>query len=101
MAKEVHRGVCVSPEHRKLREDLAACYRLLAHYRMTDLTYTHCTLRVPGPERRYLINPYGLMWGSFSVRSVTWARPRKSACVAAALGRFWAKASVRACLWLR
>ncbi len=62
MAKEVHRGVCVSPEHRKLREDLAACYRLLAHYRMTDLIYTHCTLRVPGPERRYLINPYGLMW---------------------------------------
>lgn len=46
----------------RLRQDLAACYRLLAHYRMTDLIYTHCTLRVPGPQIRYLINPYGLMW---------------------------------------
>lgn len=51
-----------APAHQRLREDLAACYRLLAHFRMTDLIYTHCTLRVPGPERRYLINPYGLMW---------------------------------------
>lgn len=49
-------------ELKKLRQDLAACYRLLAHYRMTDLIYTHCTLRVPGPERQYLINPYGVMW---------------------------------------
>ena len=48
-------------ELKKLRQDLAACYRLLAHYRMTDLIYTHCTLRVPGPERQYLINPYGVL----------------------------------------
>jgi ribulose-5-phosphate 4-epimerase/fuculose-1-phosphate aldolase len=46
----------------QLRQELAACYRLLAHFRLTDLIYTHCTLRVPGPEHRYLINPYGLMW---------------------------------------
>jgi ribulose-5-phosphate 4-epimerase/fuculose-1-phosphate aldolase len=59
-AKRKRNGLTVA--HRKLREDLAACYRLLAHFRMTDLIYTHCTLRVPGPERRYLINPYGLMW---------------------------------------
>ena len=46
----------------RLRQELAACYRLLAHFRLTDLIYTHCTVRVPGPEHRYLINPYGLMW---------------------------------------
>ncbi len=45
-----------------LRQQLAACYRLLAHFRMGDLIYTHCTLRVPGKRRCYLINPYGLMW---------------------------------------
>jgi ribulose-5-phosphate 4-epimerase/fuculose-1-phosphate aldolase len=45
-----------------LRQELAACYRLLAHFRLTDLIYTHCTVRVPGAEHRYLINPYGLMW---------------------------------------
>lgn len=59
-------GADADRELRALREDLAACYRLLAHFRMTDLIYTHCTLRVPGPERRYLINPYGLMWDEIS-----------------------------------
>ena len=60
---DIRRGMSAPDrEVRLLREELAACYRLLAHHRMTDLIYTHCTLRVPGPERRYLINPYGLMW---------------------------------------
>jgi ribulose-5-phosphate 4-epimerase/fuculose-1-phosphate aldolase len=49
-------------DERRLRQDLAACYRLLAHFKMTDLIYTHCTVRLPGPEHRYLINPYGLLW---------------------------------------
>lgn len=52
----------VSREERALRVELAACYRLLAHFRMTDLIYTHCTVRLPGPGHRYLINPYGLMF---------------------------------------
>jgi ribulose-5-phosphate 4-epimerase/fuculose-1-phosphate aldolase len=66
MAKTARKRGGLTRAHRKLREDLAACYRLLAHFRMTDLIYTHCTLRVPGPERRYLINPYGLMWDEIS-----------------------------------
>ncbi|NBU25777.1 MAG: class II aldolase/adducin family protein [Gammaproteobacteria bacterium] len=66
MAKTARKRGDLTRAHRKLREDLAACYRLLAHFRMTDLIYTHCTLRVPGPERRYLINPYGLMWDEIS-----------------------------------
>jgi ribulose-5-phosphate 4-epimerase/fuculose-1-phosphate aldolase len=60
----------ITREHQQLREDLAACYRLLAHFRMTDLIYTHCTLRVPGPERRYLINPYGLMWDEITAEDL-------------------------------
>ncbi len=43
------------------RLDLAACYRLIAHYRMTDLIYTHVSARIPGDEA-ILINPYGLMF---------------------------------------
>ncbi|MBU3671415.1 MAG: class II aldolase/adducin family protein [Sinobacteraceae bacterium] len=62
MSLAATQGAITQDEYQQLREDLAACYRLLAHFRMTDLIYTHCTLRVPGPERRYLINPYGLMW---------------------------------------
>jgi len=44
------------------RLDLAACYRLIAHYRMTDLIYTHVSARVPGECDAFLINPYGLMF---------------------------------------
>jgi ribulose-5-phosphate 4-epimerase/fuculose-1-phosphate aldolase len=47
---------------RRVRIDLAACYRLLAHYRMADLIYTHVSARVPGRSPRFLVNPYGLMF---------------------------------------
>ena len=46
----------------RARIELAACYRLIAHYRMTDLIYTHVSARVPGTPPRFLINPYGLMF---------------------------------------
>ena len=49
-----------SPTEQRLREELAACYRLIAHYRMTDLIFTHISVRIPGPEHHFLINPYGL-----------------------------------------
>lgn len=44
------------------RVDLAACYRLVAAYGWDDLIFTHISARVPGPEHRFLINPYGLMF---------------------------------------
>jgi ribulose-5-phosphate 4-epimerase/fuculose-1-phosphate aldolase len=45
-----------------LRVDLAACYRLVDHFGLTDLVYNHITARVPGGAHHYLINPYGLMY---------------------------------------
>ncbi|MFJ3487470.1 class II aldolase/adducin family protein [Pseudomonas sp. NPDC090202] len=51
-----------SPQEWQLRQELAACYRLIAHFRMTDLIFTHISLRIPGPEHHFLINPYGLMF---------------------------------------
>lgn len=59
-----------SPEEWQARIDLAACYRLLHHYRMTDLIYTHSTLRVPGEEGRFLINPYGWRWDEITASSL-------------------------------
>lgn len=44
------------------RVDLAALYRLFAHYGWTDLIYTHISARVPGEPNHYLINPYGLLF---------------------------------------
>lgn len=46
----------------ELRRQLAAVYRLVAHFRMTDLIFTHISVRVPGPEHHFLINPYGLLF---------------------------------------
>jgi len=44
-----------------LREDLAACYRLAAHYGWDDLVATHISARVPG-EEAFLINPFGMLF---------------------------------------
>jgi len=44
------------------RCELAALYRLLAHFRMTDLIDTHISARVPGAEAHFLINRYGLLF---------------------------------------
>ena len=42
------------------RCQLAALYRLIAHYRMTDLIDTHISLRVPHEPDHFLINRYGV-----------------------------------------
>jgi len=51
----------VSKEEWQARCDLAACYRLAAYYKWTDLIYTHFSARVPGTDD-FLINAYGLMF---------------------------------------
>ena len=40
----------VSPEEWQARVELAACYRLVDQYGMTDLIYNHITARIPGTE---------------------------------------------------
>ncbi len=51
----------VSAEEWATRVDLAACYRLAAHFGWDDLVFTHISARVPGTHD-FLINPYGLMF---------------------------------------
>lgn len=50
------------PAERELREDLAAAYRLIALFGMSDLVFTHLSVRLPGPGNRFLVNPYGLLF---------------------------------------
>lgn len=47
-------------ERARVRRDLAAAYRLVAHFQMDDSIFTHISARVPGPNEHFLINPYGL-----------------------------------------
>lgn len=60
----------VSPEEWQVRLDLAACYRLVDRYGMTDLIYNHITARVPGPGHHLLINLYGLLYKEISASSL-------------------------------
>lgn len=56
----------VSSEEWKLRIDLAAAFRLVAHHGWDDLIFTHLSVRIPGPEHHFLINPYNLMFDEIS-----------------------------------
>lgn len=60
----------VSAEEWQIRVDLAACYRLVAHYRWDDLIFTHISARVPGPEHHFLINPYGMLFEEITASSL-------------------------------
>src|SRR3546814_4194087 len=50
-----------SPEEWQARVDLAACYRLVDLYGLSDMMANHISARVPGAEEAFLINPYGMM----------------------------------------
>jgi ribulose-5-phosphate 4-epimerase/fuculose-1-phosphate aldolase len=52
------------------RVDLAACYRLVAAFGMTDLIYNHITARIPGSPDHILINPYGMMYEEITASSL-------------------------------
>jgi len=60
----------VSREEWQIRLDLAACYRLVDRYGMTDMIYNHITARVPGPEHHLLINLYGLTYKEITASSL-------------------------------
>jgi ribulose-5-phosphate 4-epimerase/fuculose-1-phosphate aldolase len=60
-------GNGVRPDHiteteAALRQELSDCYHLFAHLGWTETIFNHITVRVPGLERRYLINPFGLLY---------------------------------------
>ncbi len=60
----------VSEQEWQLRVDLAAAYRLVAAYGMSDLIYTHISARIPGPEHHFLINPYGMLFEEITASSL-------------------------------
>jgi ribulose-5-phosphate 4-epimerase/fuculose-1-phosphate aldolase len=68
-ATELVRGQVGAAEWQQ-RVDLAACYRLVAHYGWDDLIFTHVSARVPGPEHHFLINPYGMMFDEITASSL-------------------------------
>jgi ribulose-5-phosphate 4-epimerase/fuculose-1-phosphate aldolase len=60
----------VSPEEWQARVELAACYRLVDLYGMSDLIYNHITARIPGTQDHLLINLYGLLYREITASSL-------------------------------
>ena len=54
----------------QVRQDLAAAYRLVAHFGMDDSIYTHISARVPGTEDQFLINPFGMLFRDITASSL-------------------------------
>jgi ribulose-5-phosphate 4-epimerase/fuculose-1-phosphate aldolase len=60
----------VSEAEWELRVDLAAAYRMVASYGWDDLIFTHLSVRIPGPEHHFLLNPYNLMFEEVTASSL-------------------------------
>ena len=52
----------ISPEEWQARVDLAAVYRLIAHYGWDDVIYNHSSMRVPGEPRMFLMKKHDLLY---------------------------------------
>lgn len=52
------------------RIDLAACYRLVAIYGMSDMMANHISARVPDEDGAFLINAYGMMYEEITASSL-------------------------------
>jgi ribulose-5-phosphate 4-epimerase/fuculose-1-phosphate aldolase len=60
----------ISLTERQLRVDLAALYRIIAMHGWDDLLATHVSVRLPGPEHHFLINPLGWFFEEITASSL-------------------------------
>jgi ribulose-5-phosphate 4-epimerase/fuculose-1-phosphate aldolase len=52
------------------RQELAACYRIFAMMGWDELIFNHITVKVPGEDGAFLINPYGMHYGEVTASSL-------------------------------
>lgn len=60
----------IPAEEWTLRLELAACYRLFDYLGWAEMIFNHITMRVPGEEAHFLINPYGLHYSEVTARNL-------------------------------
>jgi ribulose-5-phosphate 4-epimerase/fuculose-1-phosphate aldolase len=60
----------VSKEEWETRVNLAACYRLMHEFGMTEMIANHISARVPGTHDQFLINPYGMLYEEMTASSM-------------------------------
>lgn len=59
-----------SPAEWEARVQLAACYRIFARQGWAELIYNHLSLRVPGEDQHFLINPFGLHYSEVTASNL-------------------------------
>ena len=59
-----------TPAEWAARVDLAACYRLVDLYGMSDMAANHVSSHVPGEPGAFLINAYGMMYEEITASSL-------------------------------
>jgi ribulose-5-phosphate 4-epimerase/fuculose-1-phosphate aldolase len=58
----IQRHIPMTEAEQAARVQLAACYHVFAHLGWVESIFNHITLRVPGPEKIFLINPFGRLY---------------------------------------
>ena len=62
MATQMKPRIECSDAEWQARQDLAACYRIFDHLGWSESIYNHISVKVPGEDHAFLINPYGLLY---------------------------------------
>jgi ribulose-5-phosphate 4-epimerase/fuculose-1-phosphate aldolase len=70
MKQTAERELPLTKEEWNARVQLAACYRIFDYLGWTQLIFNHITLRVPGPEKVFLINPLGLRYAEVTASNL-------------------------------
>ena len=68
-ARPLQAAPMTEAEH-KARVELAAAYRIFAMLGWVEMIFNHITVRVPGPEHHFLINPFGLHYSEITASSL-------------------------------
>jgi len=69
-AARAPRELPITKEEQEARVQLAACYRIFNHLGWVEMIFNHITLRVPGPEKLFLINPFGLHYSEITASNL-------------------------------
>ncbi|MSP96692.1 MAG: class II aldolase/adducin family protein [Betaproteobacteria bacterium] len=64
------RKLPISKAELEARVQLSACYRIFNYLGWVEMIFNHITLRVPGPEKFFLINPFGLHYSEITASSL-------------------------------
>lgn len=69
-ARAGDRPLPITDAERLARVRLAACYRVFDHLGWTESIFNHISLRVPGAETVFLINPFGLHYSEVTASNL-------------------------------